>query len=118
MARQVDPKLAQRYQRLMCESGKHHNSATCSVAAVLLTRIAACLRTNTPYEIRDLDGRVITADEGRKIVRTRCQVPREARLARRALTPADKGGERTAEGVARRSGEAPPPLHHDSQIET
>ena len=69
VARQIDPTLAQRYHRLMVREGKHHNSATCTVAAVLLTRLATCLRTNTSYVIRDLDGRVVTAAEGREIVR-------------------------------------------------
>ncbi len=40
-ARKTDPTLAQRYQRLR-DRGKHHNSALCTLAAVLITRIAAC----------------------------------------------------------------------------
>ncbi|MGH8895821.1 MAG: transposase [Egibacteraceae bacterium] len=48
-ARKIDPTLAARYHRLIVEAGKHHNSATCTVAAVLLTRIAACLRSGQPY---------------------------------------------------------------------
>jgi hypothetical protein len=46
-ARKVDPTLAARYQKLMCDTGRHHNSATCTIAAVLLTRIVACLRNGT-----------------------------------------------------------------------
>jgi len=30
----------------------HHNSAVCHLAAVLATRIVACLRANSPYQIR------------------------------------------------------------------
>lgn len=41
-ARKVDPTLAARYHRLFVEQGKHHNSAICTLAAVLVTRIAAC----------------------------------------------------------------------------
>ena len=41
-ARPIDPTLAQRYYRLVMVAGKHHNSALCSVSAVLITRIAAC----------------------------------------------------------------------------
>ena len=110
VARQVDPTLAQRYHRLMCESGRHHNSASCSVAAVLLTRLATCLRTNTPYVIRDVDGREITAAEGREIVRARYQIPREVRVARRALHADRKRDERTIRGVARRSKDALVPV--------
>lgn len=65
-ARKVDPTLAARYQRLR-DAGKHHNSALCTLAAVLATRIAACWRNGQPYDLRDLDGRPITETEGRAI---------------------------------------------------
>ena len=55
MARRTDPQLAAKYVRLM-NAGRHHDSAVCHIATVLLTRIAACLRTGQPYVIRDLDG--------------------------------------------------------------
>ena len=41
-ARHIDPTLAQRYHRLVMVEGKNHNSALCSVSAVLITRIATC----------------------------------------------------------------------------
>lgn len=47
-ARKTDPTLAARYQRLMCQTGRHHTSALCTIATVLCTRIVACLRNNTP----------------------------------------------------------------------
>lgn len=65
-ARKVDPTLAARYRRLR-DANKHHNSALCTLAAVLVTRIAACWRTDQPYDLRDLDGRPITEAEGRAI---------------------------------------------------
>jgi hypothetical protein len=43
-ARRVDPTLAERYHRLVAKERKHHISALNSVAAVLMTRIAACSR--------------------------------------------------------------------------
>ena len=52
-ARHVDPTLAQRYYRLVMVEGKHHNSAICSVSAVLITRIAACWRKGELYQLRD-----------------------------------------------------------------
>lgn len=42
------------------EAGTHHTSAMCTIAAVLLTRIAAWLRNGTTYQLRDTDGRPIT----------------------------------------------------------
>lgn len=51
-ARKTDPQLAARYHRLMCDTRRHHTSAICTIATVLLTRIVACLRNNTPYVLR------------------------------------------------------------------
>jgi transposase len=65
-ARRVDPTLAARYNRLRA-AGKHHTSALCTLGAVLVTRIAACWRAEQHYQLRDLDGRSITPEEGRKI---------------------------------------------------
>jgi hypothetical protein len=85
LARRFDPTLAQRYQRLMCETGRHHNSAVCTVATVLLTRITACLRAGVPYEIRDVDGREISKEEGKAIVQERYAIPEAVRAARRSI---------------------------------
>src|SRR5690242_12401058 len=68
-ARKVDPTLAARYQRLRT-AGRHHNSALCTLGAVLVTRIAACWRADQPYQLRDLDGRLITEAEGRALCAT------------------------------------------------
>ena len=65
-ARKTDPTLAARYQRLRA-AGKHHNSALCTLAAVLATRIAACWRNDTQYVLRDLDGNPVAEVEGRAL---------------------------------------------------
>jgi transposase len=67
-ARRIDPTLAARYHRLMVTCGKHHNSALCHISTVLLTRIIACWRAGTPYQIRDTDGTPLTPDQGRAII--------------------------------------------------
>jgi transposase len=79
-ARKTDPQLAARYVRLM-NTDRHHDSALCHIAAILLTRIATCWRTNTPYQLRDTDGRPITEAEGRQIVRDHHQVAPKTRAA-------------------------------------
>lgn len=109
-ARKIDPTLAARYHRLITEGGKHHNSAICTIAAVLLTRIAACLRSKTPYQVRDTDGTAITEEQGRTIVTRRYTIPPATRAARRQLvtqTRQPRRNERAKKGVAKRS-EAPP----------
>lgn len=109
-ARKVDPQIAARYQRLMCDTGRHHTSATCTIATVLLTRIVSCLRNGTHYELRDLDGTPVTPEQGRAIVTDHYQIPPEIRAARRTISnsrSAKRRDERVKKGVAKRS-ETPP----------
>lgn len=60
LARKVDAGLAARCHRLYVDAGTHHTSAIGTIAAVLITRIAACWRNGQLYELRDTDGRSIT----------------------------------------------------------
>ncbi len=111
-ARRVDPTLAARYHRLMMDSGKHHNSALCTIGAVLLTRIAACMRSGVRYEIKDVDGRTITEAEGKAIVAERYKIPAEIRAARISVSKAKsekRRDERAIREVARRSKTTPVP---------
>ena len=78
-ARQTDPTLAAKYRRLVVGKGKHHNSAMCHLAATLATRIAACVRTGTAYQLRDVDGTAISQAEGRAICKERYRVKPEER---------------------------------------
>ena len=87
-ARHIDPTLAQRYYRLVMVEGKHHNSALCSVSAVLITRIAACWRKGELYELRDEDGEAITEAEGKAACADRFKIDPKVRAARRRNTPA------------------------------
>jgi hypothetical protein len=94
-ARKIDPTLAQKYHRLMTVSGKHHNSAVCNISTTLLTRIVSCWRSGEPYVIRDLDGKPLTPEEGRKIVSARYSVSAELReLRRTGRKPEGTGGRR------------------------
>lgn len=78
-ARLIDPQLAAKYVRLM-SGDRHRDSAICHLATDLLTRIAACMRTGQPYVIRDVDGRDITAAEGKAIVKTQHKVDQKKRV--------------------------------------
>ena len=95
-ARKVDPTLAARYHRLFVEQGKHHNSALCTIAAVLMTRIAACWRNGQNYVLRDVDGREITEAEGRAICAQRYKVDPAVRAARRRTNTAKQMKGRTS----------------------
>jgi transposase len=85
-ARLIDPTLAAKYHRLMVDRGKHHVSAICTLAPILLTRMATCWRNGQRYVLRDVDGREITAAEGRQICADRYKVPDEVRRRRRRTT--------------------------------
>ncbi|MBS4728936.1 IS110 family transposase [Mycobacterium sp. SM1] len=72
-ARKVDPQFAAKYHRLMA-GDRHHDSAICHLATMLITRIATCMRNGQPYQLRDVDGTAITESEGRAIVKERYQL--------------------------------------------
>ncbi len=101
-ARKTDPTLAARYHRLVTQAGKHHNSALCTLAAVLVTRLAACWRNRMPYQLHDIDGQPITAAEGRTICVTRYQVTN----ADRARNRSQRAAQRQKQGTGRRSKES------------
>ncbi len=65
-AQKVDPQIAAKYQRLMA-GDRHHDSAICHLATLLVTRIATCMRKRQPYALRDVDGTPITETQGRAI---------------------------------------------------
>jgi transposase len=112
-ARKVDPQIAAKYHRLMVVSGKHHHSALCTIATTLLTRIATCLRAGVAYELRDVDGRPITEEEGRRICSERYTVPEAVRAARLTVPRSQAVKRRdgvTQEGVAARPEATPVPI--------
>jgi hypothetical protein len=78
-ARRTDPTLAAKYQRLMIDAGKHHNSALFHIATTLLTRIIACWRAGQPYQLRDIDGTPVTIDQARAIIAERYAIPKDRR---------------------------------------
>jgi transposase len=96
-ARRIDPTLAARYYRLMVHQGKHHNSALCHIATALLTKIIACWRAGTPYQIRDTDGTPLTPAQGRAIVAARYRVRDDIRAQRRTSHVSTKAGRRHQE---------------------
>jgi transposase len=96
-ARRYDPTLAAKYHRLMVEAGKHHNSAMCHIATTLLTRVAACWKAQTPYQLRDVDGRPIDRSEAKAIIAERYTVPEYVRRARTTTTTGAGTGRRSKE---------------------
>ncbi len=81
----------------MVTQGKHHNSALCHISTALLTRIIACWRAGTPYQIRDTDGTPLTTAQGRAIVAARYRVRDDIRAQRRTSHHSAKAGRRHQE---------------------
>ncbi len=78
-ARHWDPQMAAIYYDQMVKRGKHHNQAVCACSTHLLDRVLAVLRSDQPYELRDVDGQPVTADAARQIIAARYTVPEEVR---------------------------------------
>ena len=108
-ARKVDPTLAARYHRLVVDQGKHHVSALCSIAPVVMTRIAACWRNGQRYVLRDVDGTEITEAEGRAICADRYKIDPAVRAARRGTNTAKALKKRTGRGKKESTEAAPAP---------
>lgn len=101
-ARRVDPGLAARYHRLMVDNGKHHISATCTIAGALITRLAACWRRGERYVLRDVDGTEITPEQGRMICRERYRLTDAQRDRHRQI----RTSQRLKHGTSRRHQES------------
>jgi transposase len=106
-ARKEDPQLADVYLRHL-EKGNHHTKALCAVATALANRLAAVLREGRPYEIRDVDGKVIDARTAKAAITERSRGAGELRAARRQLTPAKRQKERHLDGVRSKAKPSPP----------
>ena len=66
--------------------GQLHNSALCSVSAVLITRIAACWRKRSSIKLRDEDGEAITEAEGKAACTDRFKIDPKVRPPVVAIT--------------------------------
>lgn len=83
VARRHDPGLAAHYRKLIVEGHHNHISANTAVARKLACRAWAVLDSSHPYQLRDLDGTPISAEEAKTIC-ANLAVPDDIRRARRA----------------------------------
>lgn len=98
VARRHDPQIAAIYYDQMVHKGKHHNQAVCACATHLLDRVLAVMREDRPYELRDVDGTPVSAEQARAIIAQRYVVPEEVRKRNRRRARrerADRQAERT-----------------------
>ncbi|HVC67883.1 MAG TPA: IS110 family transposase [Acidimicrobiales bacterium] len=104
-ARKHDPQLARIYYLQMVERGKDHLGATCVVAAALSERAWTVMARGEPYQLKDTDGRTVTAAEAKTIIDEQWTVPAEVR-ARRRSKKAGKAPKNVHTGQSR------PPAQH------
>jgi transposase len=79
VARRHDPQIAAIYYDQMVKKGNHHNQAVCACATRLLDRVLVVLREDRPYELRNVDGTPVTAEEARTIIAEHYKVPEKVR---------------------------------------
>lgn len=78
-----DPQLAKIYYDGMVNKGQTHTEALCAVSNHIFIRALRVLKEDRPYELRDLDGRPISAPEARAYIKEHLTVPEEIRRQRR-----------------------------------
>lgn len=78
-ARQWDPQLSKIYYEDMVLKGHHHFHAVCAVMSHLINRILCVMKEKRPYELRDTDGKPVTAKQAKQIIKEHFVVPEEIR---------------------------------------
>ena len=84
VARTLDPQLAKVYYDQMVSCGANHTKACAVVAAKLAERAWAVRKRGTAYELRDIDGTPVTAEQAKQIIAERWTVPEHVRRQRRS----------------------------------
>ena len=76
--------MARIYYLQMTQRGGSHVKALCVVAANLAERAWAVLQRGEPYQLRDTNGRPVSADEAKAIIADQFTVPEDVRRRRRS----------------------------------
>jgi transposase len=103
VARQWDVQFAFIYQQQMVRYGKHHLQAVCACASHLANRIYALLKQNRPYELRDLQGKPISAAQSRELCLL-YHVPDEVRERNNKRSRRQRAEQRAEGRLPKRSG--------------
>ncbi len=101
VARRYDPQLAAIYYDQMVKKGKHHTQAVCAVATHLLDRVLVVLAQDRPYDLRDVDGTLVTPKCARQIIAERYTVPDEVRMRNNRRTRQARSENRTEQRFVR-----------------
>jgi hypothetical protein len=121
IARRYDPQLAYLYYREMVHHGKTHLQAMGAVMSHLAARILTVLREDRPYELRDIDNKLIGKKEAIELIRSQFQVPEDIRQVRRHRKtqegrPERHGAREAAKAPQSRQTSASPVLVYSADI--
>lgn len=83
IGRRNDPGLAAVYYREMVYHGKNHRQAMGAVMSHLGARVLRVLKEDRPYEIRDLEGKLIDKNDAKGLILSQYHVSEEVRRERR-----------------------------------
>ena len=83
IGRRNDPGLAAVYYREMVYHGKNHRQAMGAVMSHLGARVLRVLKEDRPYEIRDIEGKLIDKNEAKRLILSQYHVSEEVRRERR-----------------------------------
>ena len=110
IGRRWDPQLAAVYHREMVYHGKNHRQAMGAVMSHLGARVLRVLKEDSPYELRDIEGNLISKNEARRLVLSKYQVSDDIRRERRRRNPKVGKDRETATYRINEAGKAPQPV--------
>ena len=110
IGRRYDPQLAAVYYREMVSHGKNNKQAMGAVMSNLGARVLKVMKDNRPYELRDIDGKLVTNKQAREIILTRYQVSEVIRSERRRRNSKGNKSRETATGRINEAAGAPQPV--------
>jgi transposase len=87
IGRRWDPQLASVYHREMVYHGKNHRQAMGAVMSHLGARVLRVLKEDKAYELRDIEGHLISKNEARRLILSKYHVPEVIRRERRRRNP-------------------------------
>jgi transposase len=96
IGRRNDPGLAAVYYREMVHHGKNHRQAMGAVMSHLGARVLRVLKEDRPYELRNLEGKIIDKNEAKDLILSQYHVSEEIRRERRRRNAKVKRREETA----------------------
>jgi hypothetical protein len=83
IGRRWDPQLAAVYHREMVYHGKNHRQAMGAVMSHLGARVLRVLKEDSPYELRNVEGKPIDKNEAKKLILSQYHVSEAIRRERR-----------------------------------